>query len=291
MRCGCRSLLAFVLCFLVALPALPLEDVNAAASPGMEMMTFSVSFGEPVVDNRHETCSVAMDGLDSSGAPGEPVLPMRTVRLLLPHGQDLDSVWVGGSFGDDVALDLPLEWNQGSFPLSRPDIAERAPRNEEIYASSEAWPFEIMDVCGIQQMRGYPVLILNLFPVSFFPQDGRIQWFSDMEVTVLLKERTGGYPMLRESQGDKEIIQRTVDNPDVTDGYPLSPSLGLVDYLVITYEGLNNTVAPYDFQDLLDAKSANGTTGMVVTVESIVANPEFWGDTPMFNDTAAQIRN
>ncbi|HEC75802.1 MAG TPA: hypothetical protein ENI33_00895, partial [Thermoplasmatales archaeon] len=62
------------------------------------------------------------------------------------------------------------------------------------------------------------------------------------------------------------------------------------DYVIITRQSLANFQATYNWSDLIARKQAEGLSATLVTVEAIEACSDYWNSTPMFNDTAAKIR-
>jgi hypothetical protein len=269
--------------------------------------------------------TVVVSGLHNHGMPGEPILPFKTVKILLPEGKDVSSVNVTAS--DKVMLDgsFRVEPGQKSVPLidgidetetnkqisqesSKPlpyntvlkNKQDRTQPNQTIYSSSEPFPGKLYDGLGVQVFRGYRILIVNLYPVQYIPKTGEIYYFKEMGVTVETKNAET-CTMFRGLQKDEEATEKMVDNPEIVEIYKgktkdvqyssIVNSLDSYDYVIITNNALNSSTGAYTFQDLADFKNSKGIATTIVNAENILNESAYWNSNPLFNDTQAVIRN
>jgi len=153
------------------------------------------TFPAPEITKAGDYDSITMKGLNSYGDPGMPVLPFKTVKILIPQGecvQDIDIIT-----GNKVVLKgfFNIECGQTPVPISSnpsPDcfecsdnkIVETMP-NQTVYASTNPFPGDLYTQVSIQELRGYKILILNLYPVQYTPKIGEISYFKEMKVIVI----------------------------------------------------------------------------------------------------------
>jgi len=300
-----------VLTLLVLLSIVFLSE-SVYAEPGPIVLRFD--FPEPkIVKNVFTYENVTYDSirvrsLDGYGAPGEPIMPLKTVKILLPQDGDLESIEI--ITGKKIKLDgrYRIECGKDQIPIVcgfklRPETEP----NKTIYSSISPFPGKLFSEFPLQNFRGYKILILNLHPVQYIPKEGLISYFEDMTVRVNLKPTLEISSLFRKLPKDKAAVTRKVDNPGVVNTYiqTLKRShKGCIcnpaesyDYVIITNNALKNSGGVYTFQDLVAQKAEKGVKATIVTVEEIEADPDYewngeYGDgSEFFNDTAAHIRN
>lgn len=252
--------------------------------------------------------SVRVKSLDVYGAPGKPIMPFKTVKVLLPQGGNLESIQV--STGKKITLDGRYTIEYGKPVISKvfkPHLIREAKPDNEIYSSMSPFPDTLYARLPLQNFRGYKILIVNLYPVQYIPKQGSLSYFQDMIVKVNLKPTVKISPLFRNLAKDRAEVIRKVDNADMVDTYTHKlegPHKGCIcdpsesyDYVIITNNALKNSSGDYTFQDLVVHKAQKGIQATIVTVEEIEADPDYrwngmYGDgSPFFDDTAAHIRN
>jgi hypothetical protein len=268
-------------------------------------ITAEVAFPQPTITLTTEFQTVEMDDLLPQGAPGDPVLPAKTLELLIPMGKDVDDISIYPGRRQQLAGTYNVEYGRTPVPVGHQSTAVDQP-NPEIYASSTPFPGTVFTAVAEQHLRGYKILLLTLNPVQYVPKMGQLSYFESMTVTVNLKETTEVSPLLRNLPQDREVVRSTVDNPEALQTYytPVGTRqqpTSIVDpaetynYVIITNELLNAS-----FQPLVDWKTLKGFNVTTVLVEDILADPDYFVDglfgdqnttVAKFNDTAACMRN
>lgn len=286
------------------------EEKQSNVKEVSDKIILQFAFERPTVTEEGNYCVVALKGLKNHGEAGAPVLPFRTVNVLIPRGRDISDINV--VTGGEVVLDgkFLVAPGQRPIPTSSDVIPETLP-DPEIYNSTNAYPESVYMYVSLQNFRGYRILILNLNPVKYIPKTGKISYFETITLTIEthpVKEYNSN-SIFRGLSEDEERVKEMVDNPWTASTYThagKTKSLVSYDYVVITSQSLNTTL----FQPLIDSKIGKGLTATTVTVEDIVADPAYWvngtwGDNnpanpfykaaitnyTMFNDTQAKIRN
>jgi len=295
----CKKLVPMVIVFtllvsfcLVITPTLAVKN---------EEMQFTFEFSAPTITKGPSFDSVMISGMPSYGAPGEPILPFRLVRALIPQGKSVQSIEANA--GESIVLDGVFYVDYGKTPLPiLPDVEVFDQPNELIYNSADPFPGTLFSDVSEQYFRGYKILMFKLHPVQYIPKIGTLFYYKSITVTITLEDTGEVSPMFRGLPQDRELVTSLVDNPDVVGTYTQtlsnSPRSSLVDpslsygYVIITTNALKSS-----FQPLVDSKIAKGLTATIVTLEEIMSEPAYnwngvFGDGyPQFNDTQAHIRN
>lgn len=258
--------------------AVPLSSVK-------NKISLTIGFPTPEITRVGEFHRVAMRGLVNIGNVGEPLLPSRSIRVLIPYGMEVNGVQV--FHGREVKLhgSYYVEPAQMPVPLGFENRIEPTLPDERIYNSYTPFPARINSDLLIQSKRGYKILVLNLYPVSYVPAERRLSYFESMTVEVEIGRATttGGELPQRYSAEDKEEITSIVDNPEAIDTYPQQSSEPLAgessldpllsyQYVIITNEALKNSSVAYNWGDLMARKNSRGITTNIVTTEWIYAN-------------------
>jgi hypothetical protein len=274
--------------------------ITHADATGSVVLEFR--FSPPVVTDVNGWASVSMADLPSYGAPGEPILPFKTVEALIPQGGIVQSVRV--SVGNERLLQgrYNLEYGKSLLPTSSDDAVAGLPK-QEIYGSTDPFPGVWFSQVSEQSLKGYSMVVLRLHPVQYVPQSGVLSFFETMTVTFATVEGSVS-PLFRNLPKDRLSVLEVVDNPAEADSYTrrngiLAQPTTLVDpsdsydYVVITTSTLQSA-----FQPLINWKIAKGMKAKIVLVDDILNEPDydcdgFFGDGngTQFNDTQAHVRN
>lgn len=285
-------------------------DIQASVNtptPALAELTNSVvlefNFPSPVVTEGLSYDSVAMPGLSQYGAPGEPILPFKLVKALIPQGKDVQSVGVTTSNRKVLEGSFNVEYGKTPVPISSNITVVDKP-NQIIYNSANPYPGMLFLQMSEQCLRGYKILLLKIHPVQYIPKTNELFYFETMTVTIRLTETGKISPLFRKLPQDRALVLGVVDNPDGAETYTKAVTsmrqLSIVDlshsydYVVITNNALQSS-----FQPLVDWKIQKGLNATVVLVEDIMNDPDYhcdglFGDglgSPKFNDTQAHIRN
>ena len=157
---GISSILVVVLLMVSVSSLSSAGEASAVLSDPKETRLISIteSFPVPEVIKVRGYHRVIMDGLDIFGKPGEPLLPIKTVRVLIPFNSKVKEVrvlpgrkvFLGGSYF--------IEPGQMPVPLSSQEPVEPTLPDERIYGSSSPFPAKIYSNPFIQSKRGYRIL-------------------------------------------------------------------------------------------------------------------------------------
>ncbi|MFX1376803.1 MAG: C25 family cysteine peptidase, partial [Promethearchaeota archaeon] len=226
---------------------------------------------------------------------GQPKIPFRTLKILLPYRKELQGIEIVGKGKQALEGTYRIEPAQAQTPIGLPTDSAFT-LDTAIYDSINPFPAEPYSIIGVYEFRGYNILILNLYPVSYIPKTSKISYYEEMKVLISLNDCIEENSLFRGKKKDEERVIEIVDNPQLIEThlgrknslnrldstFALPP--GSYDYVIITNEALKNSDGAYTFQDLANSKNAKGIQTNIVTVEYIYAN--YPGD-----DNQEKIRN
>lgn len=302
-----RIVLVFSICLSMFVSAISTSALNIKPCESFDRktsdsITVKFVFPPPTVSKIPHYDSVQMQDLTRYGAPGEPVLPFKTAKILIPQGKEMQSIHVAPGNRKTLEGKFNLEYGKTPIPISsNADVVDRP--NQAIYSSSTPFPGTLLSYVSEQYLRGYEIVLLTLHPVQYVPKTGDLLYYETMIVTINIKETSKLSPLFRNLPQDKMHILRAVDNPEVVETYtktnpPLRPtsvnSSESYDYVIITNSDLNSS-----FQPLVDRKIEKGLNATIVFVDNILSDADYFCDglfgdgcgSNKFNDTAARIRN
>jgi hypothetical protein len=261
-----------------------------------------LAFPPPIVNSPSSYDSIEVPDLPKHGAPGEPILPYKTVKLLIPQGKELQSISITHSNKKPLEGRFNLEYGKTPLPVSSSTPVVDQP-NQAIYSSTTPFPGVLLSQVSEQYLRGYKILLLTLHPVQYIPKTRELLYFQTVTVTINLMETNEISPMFRNLPKDTELVLSLVDNPETVETYtdkithvrPTSivNSSESYNYVIITNDALNSS-----FQPLIEDKILKGLNATTVLVEDILNDPDYFCDGlfgdgcgSQFNGTAARIRN
>jgi hypothetical protein len=266
-----------------------------------DSILINLAFPSPVVSKISHYDAVRMLDFPVYGAPGEPVLPVKTIKVLIPQNKAVKDIVVTNFGKKTLEGKFDLECGRTLRPISCDTAVVDAPK-QRIYGSANPFPDVLVSAVSEQYLRGYKILPLTVYPVQYVPKIGEIFYFETMLITISLEETSDFSPPLRKVSQDQELIAKIVDNPnDVETSVNMMPysqptSVNIsnsYDYVIITSNALQSS-----FQPLVDWKTLKGLNATIVLVEHIMNDSDYdcdglYGDGcgSRFNDTAAHIRN
>lgn len=232
---------------------------------------------------------VELDGYLPAGRPGEPALPVRAIKLLLPPGHRVEAVSIRPA--EEMALPgshvvaprqrpWPLSW--GTPPHTGPDRV--------VYGSDTVQPEHLAEAQAPQRLRGFNLLPVLIRPVSYRPRSGKLGYTPSLTVVVNTAPGRARTPQqaarYRGLAADFERVRREVVNPRMLDRYPVSAGSTRQNhrYVVVTTQAMASCSGANTLQTLLADKESRGISTHLETMESIRTS---YGGT----DDAEKVRN
>jgi len=285
-----RYLVLAVIVYIVVLPSMG-ETLSVTHELEKLEIRMKFQFLAPRLESAGDCYTISMEGTKVYSTPGLPILPLKTLRVLIPPGGKIKKIEVSGNEAV-IKGSYTIKWGQTPIPTGSTP-ASKTPPNSEVYSSSKQYPGVLFNCVSTQCFRGHVILILNLYPVQYRGKTGSLSYYENMDIRIsivqdeyLIEDTYRGLPI------DRSRVIEIVDNPWTLSTYAIGKETNtrinsLVDpddsyqYVLIT----NNTLKPY-FQPLVNWKNMKGVNATIVNVEEIYNETAYNG-----TDKAEEVRN
>ncbi len=261
-----------------------------AAWAGAAVSATDVSFerGDVSFEADRSFQNVTIDGCAMLSEVGQPDLPVRILRFLIPSDARVEDV----VFSCGEVVELPgthrVAPAQPGTPTGvTPQWVEPDP---DVYSSDELFPASRVEYLGDGYLGGHRIATVAVHPLQYAPASGRLFLASNASVSlVLAQDADRSHPRERLSAGSDETYRRMVrsivENPEdvpevsssreeadsVEDGFlpRHTPSLegSGVEYVIITSDAFASR-----FQEFADWKTRLGVPAVVRTLSWIDQN-------------------
>ncbi|RLF39508.1 MAG: hypothetical protein DRN12_06905 [Thermoplasmata archaeon] len=231
------------------------------------------SFSKPILETisfyGENFTRVNIEGCKLYGKTGEPKLPVKPIRLLLPQGKAVKEIHV--ETGEPIKLAegiKNIELGDKVYPLSSPPPTSPPSPG---YNKSQIYPNSLFNSIGIQYFRGFPILHINLHPVQYLGDTGTLFYYPDMSLTIETKPSNIS-PLYRGLDEDKKAVMKKLDIVDerILSTYQTSSFSGeRFEYVIITTESFKKYNGTYDFHTLIEKRKADGLSSTIKSVEEI----------------------
>lgn len=258
---------AYVVIILLLISFLPaisnatysLEDTIIVSYDFDEPSLDQVSIGDSIFD------TIQIDDAVCAADPGKPLLPVKGVYLLLPPKTTYSQIEIFGE--NQITIDGEYEILPASKPT--PKTSQMHPSvptpDPSIYQSSSPYPDPLFDVVGTYILKGYTILVLNLYPVQYTPSSGKITYYKSMAVSVETKSASLSSLPVRNQIRDQQDVMDRVDNPELIETYSSemkqTRSSDQYDMLILTTESLKESFIPL--------QSAHNDLGMITKIKTL----------------------
>ncbi|HYG34207.1 MAG TPA: C25 family cysteine peptidase, partial [Clostridia bacterium] len=270
-----------------------LQRSSAETSSKGSLLTLNCEFHTPRLTQAGEYTRVNVEGCAPLQRIGAPLLPFRTVKMVLPPGARIERLQTD-FLGEAVTFSVtnPVEYGRTPVAVSRRNQASKSVRigdfpDPHIYASEQPYPASRAELVSVQSMAGYQIAFIRVFPVQYLPAKGQLIFASDLQIkATLASSHPMPQPLLpprRAMQHVRERVAAIVDNSSGLQAYEVPQALSEAgegyDYLLITKADLVPA-----FQPLVDLKVQQGLSVKVETTATISAASSG-------RDMAEKIRN
>jgi hypothetical protein len=282
----------------------------------VKSLSYTFLFEEPnlqltSVDSQDFTL-VEMKGCNAIGKnAGEPMIPVKPVKLLLPPMKDVKSINIIGNpveieLNDFNLLDKPVFPYQNPIPIGDSQINFII--DYDSYSTNALYPGELKEYYHIGYSHGYSILDITLNPLQYNPASGELKYYPEMIVNIELQDSGYVNTFYRNNPNDKAWVEKLVCNPEITDMYTsdiptfeypggLCDPSDNYDYVIITTTENDldywstSEETPYNWESLINKhQEDDGFNCTLVTVEEIDDCIDYHDSDPIFNDQQAHIR-
>jgi hypothetical protein len=177
-------------------------------------------FEAPEAGRSGDYDTIDIPGLTRIEIPGEPRLPVRPVRILLPFNREPARIEVGAAAKIRLPGTFRIEPAQEPVPLSAGGPVGKTAPSPRIYQQAAPYPGRIDDPFDRQHKRAFQFLQSVLYPIEYHPLPGEVYYFPEIRVRVELSPADPPWRVRGAAAGDKSEVQSMVDNPRTVDTYP-----------------------------------------------------------------------
>lgn len=239
-----------------------------------------VQFSQPRITSENGYLQVTMGQTVPHGVPGEPQLPARAIRVLLPPGEVVSGIEIERE-QHTRNIDQPVFPAQRHYPLSQlttmqPEFTQPDPA---LYARH---PVQINSDGKQGFYRGYSIYNFLVHPVTYYPEENRLEIATRMNIRIQTQPADARQDIRSPRHVQPDRLRSMVDNPDMILAYSTAQNTRLrdqIDYLIITDQSFVD-----DFLPLAAFKDSLGIITEIVTIQEIEA-------VSAGNDTQERIRN
>lgn len=228
---------------------------------------------------------------------GEPMMPVKTIRILLPTGTEINSISVNS------VKEEKIEGTYNIYPIQHPCYTgEKQQRNfinpkKGIYESSEKYPGKTVEFKYENYFREFHIVEILIYPIQFKPAQKELILYKriDFEIEFSPSSKFELPPRLRQNEKKreeiKEKLKNLIFNPDdislyhsnkgilksssnkilseplVITSHPSATEGQNVEYIIITDDALVQS-----FQRLADYKTKKGIVSIIKTISWISEN-------------------
>jgi hypothetical protein len=266
-----KGFLSIVLISFIVFTASFSMNARVAAVQNADCITMTYMFAAPsfstITVESTQYNKVFLEDAPCSGDPGEPLLPVKDVYLLLPAESTIDSITITGEkkfIGSGFNL-MPCG---KPIPLTPQSPNEVPQQNKTVYSSDTLFPGRLFSEIGVYEFRGYNILVLMLYPVQYIPKTGDVFYYPSMQITVNLAHQHQQHSLYRALPQDSNELTSKIQNPSVIESYqhlvPKSLIFDQYDLLILTTDELKNGFVP-----LAEQHNQTGTRTIIRTLSDV----------------------
>lgn len=217
---------------------------------------------------RGNALEVRMEGMRNTMEAGLPSVPVRTLRLALPEGTELDATMLVTSGERETRHAGGVARVPGQRPIS---WATNPPRHLRVIPAprieAERYPEHRLDV-SVQKLHGVSIALVSVYPVTTNRDATETQAIDSAELTLALKPaapRAGRALYAHEA----EAVRAFVDDAAVVASHPVRDGGPSYDYLILSTSDFIGYSGENSFKDLEASLEARGMKSKIVDIASI----------------------
>ncbi|MEA3505531.1 MAG: C25 family cysteine peptidase [Bacteroidota bacterium] len=246
-------------------------------------VTKSYSFNNTEISKSREFDMLYFENTRLAGKIGEPALPYRAAKIMLPPGHVVTAVNFIGNNLQTISTNFNAYPMQPSRPISK-GKTKAFYKNDKLYKSNQKFPKNPTGKWSTEYMNGYGFLLVTFTPTEYLPKEKTLKYYQNVTIKVTTEPSAKAQHSISNISSSKQITERVkayADNPEMISSYPAKAAKGDSDYqlLVITGESFTE-----NFEELTNFYLKQGLKSNIKSVEDI--NLEISGQ-----DLPERIRN
>jgi len=184
------------------------------------ILAINLNIEKPVIEG-----NTFQNDLPQTLEPGKPAMPYVPVKILLPMGQKLTSVDVEFFKNVKVRGENYIDHSKKMQPISQstPGVTHK---DQSVYSRNVDFPEMNYNLLGTQRVKGYDLVIVNIYPYKFNPITRTVSWFQTAEITVHSQFDNQVYEVQNKMMIDdhKSELERLIVNPEALHNYQKTAS-------------------------------------------------------------------
>jgi len=224
----------FLLFLMVLMAVYAMASVSYRISPrGLEVL------------EKAEFSTVKLDGAQSWGEPGDPMLPWIGVKLIIPNGTEADQIVVRRMQPRVITLSKPVQPIQQQYPLSSKVLMPVTAPNPNIYEMDKAFPLVPHNGIRTDFLAGHSLAFSAICPFDYNPVKGELTIYEDIQVEVLSSpssRASSALSLLKEEAFVTRYLMKSVDNTESVPRYQERTSG--IEYIIIIDQSKYNQWLP-----------------------------------------------
>ena len=149
------------------------------------IIVLEFSFSEPIFEktniDENIFTAVSINNLSKIHDLGKPILPVKSVRVLLPQGTDIENIEISSSEEIILGFGFNIKAEGYVVPISKIINEDNKPEISAISFNS------LYSYVGVYTFRGFSILHLNLHPIQYDASNGKISYYNSMKLIVETK--------------------------------------------------------------------------------------------------------
>ncbi len=248
-----------------------------------DIIEYHLDFEIPQISSEDGYTNIQYDNCQNIGEPGDPSLPLRGIKLLLPAGSEAVMVEIQEITYYPFSEKMRIIPSQEQIPLSE-DITEyNLAQESEIYHQDTIYPQSPVRNLVTQYKNGHPIALFTCCPVSYYPARDSVVFVKSIKLmitTEITRRSQAASSLYRHDNLIADKLEKLVDNPERLCMFPESlKRSNRIDILIITSQELSEA-----FSDYMAYKETCGFKSCLLTTS------EIYGEYPG-NDEQEKIRN
>ena len=240
-----------------------------------QTVEMSYTFDQPNITEIQGYEQIQLRGCMQSALAGQPSLPWQSVSLMLPQGQEAESIEVRLSDFHEIEGSHLLFPYQPSRTYSDTKPHEFI-KDESIYNSKAPYPCKAEGQLSTQYLNGIGFAFSAFTPVQYEPVTGKIRYAAKATVIVRTRAtRANLSSMAWLTPYNVRRAERLAQNPEMIHNYQGRDGLPGYDLLVVTKQQYVSS-----FDEYVSFYQTRGLRTRVVTIEDVLStmsgqdNPE-----------------
>jgi len=227
------------------------------------------SFSCPEIKFANNYCTLHLPGTSLTGKRGEPLLPYKSVKILLPPGQQAVRIEIVKTNRVD------LDGSYRIFP-AQPSRPGNSNKDRKFYKNSSVYqtiryPVESFEHFSTQFLHGFPFVLSAFTPVEYNPSTGSISYYRNIKLKVITEPITYKAGYVRKIHATSAILKQIrsiADNPETASrfGNFVMNFADEYDVLVITSQAFADSL-----DDLIQSYMNEALKSRIITTDSIAA--------------------